>query len=191
MHVAMILGSPRKQGNTATILDAVKQELTKMGHSSERIDVIDFEVNGCLGCNACRTLEERPGCVQKDDAIQLFKKLIASDAVVYGTSLYTYGFPAQMKALIDRQYCLVTGYGTPEFHSWLKGKPSLLMVCFGGPEENNADLIQQVFQREGEFQEWDVRESIIVPACGAPEELGDRVADTARRVVKSLLGSIS
>jgi multimeric flavodoxin WrbA len=57
---------------------------------------------------------DRPGCVQKDDAFSVFERMMAADALIYSSPLYCWDFPAQMKALIDRHFCLVTGYGTSQ-----------------------------------------------------------------------------
>jgi multimeric flavodoxin WrbA len=188
VRVTTILGSPRKQGNTATVLESFEELLTREGHEVDRVNVVDCEVNGCLGCNACQKVSHAPGCIQSDDAIGIFERLIASDAVVYATPLYTYGFTSQLKALIDRECCLVTGYGSPEVVSLLGGKRTALLVTCGGPIEGNADLIQEAFEREGAFQQWDIVGKYVVPSCGAPEDLGDRAVATAARMFRDVVG---
>jgi hypothetical protein len=92
-----------------------------------------------------------------------------------------------MKALIDREYCLVTGYGSPEYRSLLKGKPSALLVTCGGGIEENADLIQTVFDREGEYQGWNIIGKYVVPYCSTPDELGDEARDIARQMARDIL----
>jgi multimeric flavodoxin WrbA len=188
MRVATILGSPKKHGNTAAVLELFEGLLAGRGHEVDRVHVVDYDVNGCLGCNACQKVRHAPGCVQRDDAAGIFERLIASDAVVYATPLYTYGFTSQMKALIDRECCLVTGYGSPDYVSLLGGKRTALLVTCGGPVEGNADLIQEAFEREGAFQQWEIVGKYVVPSCGAPEVLGDRAADTAARMFRDVAG---
>ena len=187
MQVATILGSPRKHGNTAKVLQVFEKLITRQGHQVDRINIVDYKVNGGLGCQACQKVRHGPGCKQKDDAVKIFKRMIASDAVIYATPLYTYGFTAQMKALIDRQNCLVTGSGS-EYTSLLKGKRSALLVTCGGPIEQNADLIQIVFDREGQYQQWDIVGKYIVPSCTTPEVLGDRAMETAKQMVRDIVG---
>ena len=189
MRAATILGSPRKAGNTAQVLESFERLLIRGGHEVDRIDVVDYEVNGCLGCNACQAVQHAPGCVQRDDAARILERLIAADAVVYGTPLYMYGFSAQMKALFDRHYCLVTGYGTPDYVSLLEGKRTALLVTCGGPAEENADLIQVAFEREGAFQRWNIAGLYVVPSCGRPETLGDRATATAERMYEDIAGT--
>ena len=186
MQVTTVLGSPRERGNTATVLGLFEELVAQQGHAVDRIHIVDYEVNGCLGCQACQKANRELACGQQDDAMGIFKRLIASDAVVYATPLYTYGFTAQMKALIDREYCLVTGSGA-EYRSLLKGKRSALLVTCGGGIEGNADLIQTVFDREGEYQEWDIVGKYIVPNCTTPDELGARALDTARQMAIDIM----
>jgi multimeric flavodoxin WrbA len=188
MHVTTVLGSPRKAGNTATVLGLFEELMTRQRHKVDRINVVDYDVRGCLGCQACREVRHKPGCKQQDDAVAIFERLIASDAVIFATPLYTYGFTAQMKALIDRQYCLVTGYGSPEYTSLLQGKRIALLVTCGGPVEENADLIQEAFDREGQYQQWNIVGKYVVPHCGTPDELGDRAIQTAMRMARDTVG---
>jgi multimeric flavodoxin WrbA len=186
VQVTTVLGSPRERGNTATVLGLFEELVAQQGHAVDRIHVVDYQVHGCLGCQVCQKASQELACRQQDDAVEIFKRLIASDAVVYATPLYTYGFTAQMKALIDRQYCLVTGSGA-EYRSLLKGKRSALLVTCGGGIEGNADLIQTVFAREGQYQEWDIVGMYIVPNCTTPDELGARALDTARQMAIDIM----
>jgi multimeric flavodoxin WrbA len=189
MQIITILGSPRPRGNTATVLGLFEDLVAQQGHEVTRIPITDYEVNGCLGCEACQKASQALACRQQDDAVAIFKRMIASDAVVYATPLYTYGFTAQMKALIDREYCLVTGYGSAEFRSQLKGKLSALLVTCGGGIEENADLIQTVFDREGQYQQWNIVGKYVVPYCTTPDELGDEALGTARQMAGDIMHS--
>jgi multimeric flavodoxin WrbA len=188
MEVTTVLGSPRKEGNTAAVLDLFEKLLAQEGHNVDRINIVDHEVKGCLGCQACREVRYEPGCKQQDDAVGILERIIASDAVIYASPLYTYGFTAQMKALIDRQYCLVTGYGSPDYTSLLKGKRTALLVTCGGPVEKNADLIQEAFDREAQYQQWNVVGKYVVPFCTTPDALGDKAIETAKQMTRDIVG---
>lgn len=188
MQVITILGSPRKNGNTAKVLELFERLMTQQGDKVDRINIVDYEVKGCLGCQVCNKVRYEPGCVQQDDAVRIFERIMASDAVIFASPLYTYSFPAQMKALIDRQNCLVTGYGTPECTSLLQGKRTALLVTCGGPVEENADLIQEAFDRESRYQQMDVIGKYVVPFCSTPDALGDKAMETAEQMVRDIVG---
>jgi multimeric flavodoxin WrbA len=104
------------------LLEIKIPELTNLGHEVDRINIIDREVKGCLGCGTCQNKADEPGCVQKDDAVSIFENMMSADAVVYASPLYCWDFSSQMKALIDRHFCLMTGYGSPGYRSLLDGR---------------------------------------------------------------------
>ncbi|OQY43177.1 MAG: NADPH-dependent FMN reductase, partial [Desulfobacteraceae bacterium 4572_87] len=112
MKILTLLGSPKISGNTATVL-SMFEENVKTEHEVERIHITQHKVGGCLGCMKCQAKKDAPGCVQKDDALTIFDKMIHADAIVYASPLYCWSFSSQIKPLIDRHVCLVSGYGTP------------------------------------------------------------------------------
>ncbi len=186
MIVATIMGSPRKRGNTATVLGLFESLLTANGHKVDRINIVDYEIEGCVGCQTCQEERHELGCIQNDDAMEIFKRLMAADAVVYASPLYTYSFPAQMKALVDRQNCLVKAYDTPGCIALLKGKRTALLVTCGGPVEENADLIQAAFERESKYQQMNVVGTYVVPNCTTPVALGNRGIKTAKQMAAEI-----
>ena len=191
MNILTVLGSPRIKSNTAGVLDMVEQELSAThGHMVERIAITAMKVNGCLGCQACQKVKDRPGCVQEDDAVTVFERMIAADAVIYSSPLYCWDFPAQMKALIDRHLCLVTGYGTARHHSLISGKPTALLVTCAGPVKGNADVIQIVFDRVCTFCKTRVVNKTIIPFCTAPEALGEDARAAARKLAGDMDGAL-
>ncbi len=66
MKVTTILGSPKKDGNTAKVL-GLFEEIISQDHEVARIDIATSNIKGCLGCHACQKVPDDPGCVQKDD----------------------------------------------------------------------------------------------------------------------------
>ncbi|MHC4681575.1 MAG: flavodoxin family protein [Planctomycetota bacterium] len=185
MRVVTVLGSPRKNGNTAKVL-GVFEGLIADAHEVDRVNVAACEIKGCLGCRTCQNTPTEPGCVQKDDAVSIFRRMMNADVVLYATPLYCWCFPSQMKALIDRSFCLATGYGTPDYQSLLKGKRTALLVTCGGPVEDNADLIKVVFSRMNSYVQCKVVGSYIVPFCTTPDAIGSQ----AEAIVKKMAGDI-
>lgn len=157
-------------------------------HTVDRVNIIDYKVGGCLGCDACQKVLDAPGCVRRDDAVAIFERMMASDVVAYATPLYCWGFSAQMKALLDRQYCLVTGYGTPHYVSLLAGIRTVLLVTCADRIEQNADLIQVIFDRENAYCQCESVGKYVVPYCTTPDALGDKATKTAENMVRDLLG---
>lgn len=187
MKIVTVLGSPRKKGNTAKVLGLFEDSVTAKGHDIDRINITSYNLKGCLACDKCQSIVDEPGCVQKDDMLSLFNRMMIADAVVYATPLYWWGFTAQIKTLIDRQYCLVKNYDTPEFKSFLKGKREALLVTCADTIENNADLIPVLFQRKCDYTASNAIGKYIVPLCTTPDELGESAKNTAEEMAKDIL----
>jgi multimeric flavodoxin WrbA len=147
MKIITILGSPKRNGHTSEALDMLEKDLVSQGHETERINVIDYTIKGCLGCNACFMKKVKANCIQNDDAMSIFDRITSADTVVYAAPLYSSSFPAQMKPLIDRHYCLVTEPGSANQSSVIENKRVALLITCSRPEENNTDLIQEGFDR--------------------------------------------
>ena len=56
MVTMTILGSPKKKGNTAKALDSF-EELIEKNHVNDRLNLVDYDIRGCLGCGTC---QEKP-----------------------------------------------------------------------------------------------------------------------------------
>lgn len=174
-------------GNTATVL-GIFESLAAPAHQVERINIVKHEVKGCLGCDACFRTLDAPGCVQRDDAVGLFERLMASDVIVYATPLYVWDFTAQMKAFMDRHYCLVKWAGGEVAGALLKGKRAALLVTCGDAAERNADLIQEVFEREMRYVGCRVAGKYIVPNCSSPDKLGEKGKNAAQAMYEEICG---
>ena len=67
MNILMLQGGARKKGNTAHVLALVEEALQKKGHQVNTTYLHGKNLNGCLGCGACKKKPNEIGCVQKDD----------------------------------------------------------------------------------------------------------------------------
>jgi len=187
MKILTILGSPKKNGNTAKVL-SMFEEKVEPDHEVERIHITQYKVGGCLGCYKCQEKKDEPGCVQKDDALMIFDKMIKADAIVYASPLYCWSFSSQLKPLIDRHVCLVSGYGTPDHDSLINGKPVALLVTCAGPIEGNCDAIQGIFRGITDYGKVAAKGNFILPFCTAPDAIGDEGSALAANLAKAITG---
>ena len=188
MHVITILGSAKKKGNTATVLGWSEEELESLGHDVKRIYLNSKTVRGCLGCAKCRENPDEIACVQKDDAIDIMGQMISSDAVLFASPIYFWGFPAQIKALIDRGYSLVTNYHKPGHTSLMKGKRIGLLVTGADPFDQNAEGMFIAFDRIVDFLLAKKSGELYVGGCSVPSELSTNEKEKARELARSLVG---
>ena len=188
MQVTTLLGSAKKKGNTATVLSWVEEEMKSLGHEVERIYLNDKTIKGCLGCSKCKDYPDEIACVQEDDAIGIMKKMVSSDVVLYASPIYFWGFSAQIKALIDRCYSLVTDYHTPDHTSLMREKRIGLLVTGGGPSENNTEGLFTAFNRIADFLLAKKSGELYIGGCTVPDELSESVKEEAITLARSLVG---
>jgi multimeric flavodoxin WrbA len=186
MKIVTVLGSPKKHGNTATVLKQF-EDLAASAHQVERINLADYSIRGCLGCNVCQESLDEPGCVQKDDAMEVIDKMLDADVVIYATPLYIFDFSSQMKALLDRQYCLTKWQDGQIVKRLYTDKHVALLVTCGGSVEEDADLIQILFDRAMAIGGCHVIGKYIVPYCTTPDQMGDKAITTARSMFEDML----
>ena len=101
MNILAINGSPRKGGNTETLLNAMIDGAEEAGATISNVKLRDLDVSPCRACDACKRTGK---CVQKDDMHDLISKMEESDVWILGTPVYWWGPTAQLKAFIDRWY---------------------------------------------------------------------------------------
>ncbi|MBQ8094280.1 MAG: flavodoxin family protein [Clostridia bacterium] len=103
MHVLILNGSPRINGNTRKMVAAFCEGLEAAGHAYDVIDVCRMNIHGCLACEFCHG-KGNGRCAQKDDMEQIYPLLEEADMLVIASPIYYHGLSGQMKCTIDRFY---------------------------------------------------------------------------------------
>jgi multimeric flavodoxin WrbA len=103
MKAIAINGSPRKGGNTETLLRKVLEPLTKAGWDAEFIQLGGKEIRGCRACYECFK-KKNSRCGQKGEEVfdACLEKMIQADAIILGSPTYFTDVSTEMKALLDR-----------------------------------------------------------------------------------------
>jgi multimeric flavodoxin WrbA len=187
MRVMVINGGPRRAGNTTKVLGWLASDLADGGHDVDAVHLADQEIRGCISCFGCKREGTGFNCILKDDGTDLLSRIKAADATVLGAPLYFWEFPAKMKALIDRCFCLAAGYGSDEHRSALDGKALALTVTCGGPMEGNADLIVEAYQRIAAFLRAEpVGELVVTGTTHEPKDLPEDARDKTRAFAEAI-----
>ena len=179
MKITALQGSPRKKGNTAKVLEWVKEELERSGHQFESIYLTSKKVSPCLACAKCKDKPDEIGCVQKDDAIEILEKMAASDVVIFATPLYFWGVSAQLKAIIDRTYSLYVSYHQPDHASLIEGRRLAMLATGAGPYENNAEPIFTAFRKLNNPHKTVNAGELYIGRCTTPDNLDASVREQA------------
>lgn len=99
MHMLIVLGSPRKNGNSETLAKAVAEGLVEEGGGVEFVRLNDLNLRPCQGCGGC---DKTGVCVVKDDMGALYEQVDAADRLLVVSPVYFYALSAQTKIFADR-----------------------------------------------------------------------------------------
>jgi len=100
----VLVGSPRRAGNSAALAAAVQRGAEQEGISATVRFIDDYITSFLRDCRACR----RPdGECSIDDRFRtlFFDDFLPADGVVFCSPFYWYGLSAQVKAFFDRTFC--------------------------------------------------------------------------------------
>ena len=148
MKICDLMGSPRKNGNTAAILEPFCEELRLCGAEVETVWLYDKEIRPCVACRECQKDWTVFGCAQEDGGQELFEKVLACDLLVLATPIYVWYCTPPMKALLDRMvYVMNKYYGEKRGPSLWKGKAVALLETCGYPPEKGSDLFEEGMRR--------------------------------------------
>lgn len=99
MKATCVLGSPKANGNTATILKEVSQIIENSGVETVIFNLGQAQIGFCTGCKIC----DKTGiCIQRDDMDTIIDSIYNSDIVIIASPSYWGDVTGQMKVFIDR-----------------------------------------------------------------------------------------
>jgi multimeric flavodoxin WrbA len=102
MKVLAFNGSPRKDGNTAVLIQTVFNELEKEGIETELFQLSGKKIQGCIACFKCFKNKDRKCSVKKDVVNECIEKMVEADGIILGSPTYFADITPELKALIDR-----------------------------------------------------------------------------------------
>jgi multimeric flavodoxin WrbA len=102
----ILVGSPRREGNSATLAAAVQRGAATSGSpvETEVRFIDDFITSFLRDCRTCR-LPNGECSIQDRFRELFFNSFLTADGVVLCSPVYWYGLSAQMKAFFDRTFC--------------------------------------------------------------------------------------
>lgn len=101
MKTLILNGSPRKNGDTAALLAALR-----LSGEVEIVDAFQTKVSPCLDCRYCRT---HAGCSIKDGMEELYRKIEESDRIILASPIWFGTLPGPLLTPISRAQTLFSG----------------------------------------------------------------------------------
>ena len=105
MNILVLNGSPRKNGNTAAMVDAFIKGAKENGHRITVVPVCQRKIAGCLACEYCHT-KGNGKCIQQDDMQEIYPVLEEAEMIVLASPVYYHSFTGQLQCAINRIYAL-------------------------------------------------------------------------------------
>jgi len=124
--VLVLLGSPRKHGNSSLLAAAIAKGAKAQGARVETVCIQDQKIAACTSCYHCQKKGSK-GCSIRDDMQPLYKKLIAANAWVIASPGYWFSMSAQTKLWMDRLFALPAYAKNP-----FAGKRIAVAMSYGG-----------------------------------------------------------
>jgi len=107
MKIVVITGSPRKNGNSAKLVEAFVDEARKIGHEVTVFNSAFMKISGCCDCRKCYSLGKP--CVIDDDFNTLACAVEEAEGIVLASPMYWSGLTSHIKAVLDRCACFYIG----------------------------------------------------------------------------------
>lgn len=160
--VTILLGSPRKDGNSEQLADSLAKGAEEAGYEVRKVQLAPKMLNGCVDCRKCWSTG-RP-CVQKDDMDSVYPDLEAADVLVFASPVYFYSWSSQIKPVWDR----MLPYFMPDAPRTLADKRAVLLSTAGDNDDSCFAGIKASFKAACNFAKWPI-EGIICAAGMYPK----------------------
>ena len=151
MKVIGLIASPRKEGNTAWIINKILEGSKEQGAETQSWYFNDLDIKPCQSCYGCRQGDLR--CIINDDMQKLYHALEHADALVLGSPTYMGQMSAQAKIFTDRLFAEYHPRFSPHFKERKAAKKLVLVFSQGNPDpglfQSYYDYTKSMFQLLG------------------------------------------
>jgi multimeric flavodoxin WrbA len=161
-EIVIFNGSPRMDGNTATLLNLVARGARDRGAEVHFYTLFKMKFMACQSCFACRMAEN---CAINDEVSAALQKVKTADAVVIGSPIYMMQMTGPVKNLYDRFFPLTGVDWRPRF-----GTKKMVAVYTQGMED--PCLFESYFEYTAAVFPWfgfDLIETIVCTNANDPE----------------------
>ncbi|MDD5676810.1 MAG: flavodoxin family protein [Kiritimatiellae bacterium] len=172
-EILILSGSPRKNGNTAMLVDWFAEGARSKGARVEIVHAafLKYKSSGCTSCRACQKRDEY-ACVINDEARPVLARMAKVDVIVMATPLYFFAASAQIKLVFDRMFSLYkwdNKAGTMQ--TPLKGKTLVLIAS--AFEDVGLDVLRKPFALTAKYTGMQFF-SLLVPNAGVSGEIRNK-----------------
>jgi multimeric flavodoxin WrbA len=189
--ILIIAGSPRKSGNTATVVGWFAEGAETEGATVKIVDAarLKYKTAGCCSCYGCQ-VSQQFRCVILDEATEVVASFTDYDTVVFATPVYFFSLSAQIKMLMDRMFSLFKFCDGKTIHNLQKVNFALIATCGGTLDDSGVELVDQTIKKIVHFI-GKTHKSLLIPSLSTDaeetmkqEDLKAKVADFGKTMAK-------
>jgi multimeric flavodoxin WrbA len=173
-RLLILVGSPRRDGNSATLARAVQRGAEATGALVALRFVDDFISSFLRDCRSCRRPDGE--CSIADRFRDLFfDEYIPAEGVIFCSPIYWYGLSAQTKAFFDRTFCYYAA-SHPDSARVLDGMSRKRVGLVLSSEETYPGASLGIIHQIQEFSRYTKSEFVGV-VCGIGNSRGEIARD--------------
>ncbi|MDR0460068.1 MAG: flavodoxin family protein [Nitrososphaerota archaeon] len=188
MKIIGFIASPRKEGNTAWIINRILEGAKEQGAKVQAVYSSDLDIRPCKGCLGCVQSDK---CGINDDMQGIYNALKQADALVLGSPVYMGQMSGQAKIFTDRLFAHIVPRFSPRFKEAYAGKKLVLVFTQGNP---NPDIFKEYFdytKKMFQMLEFDVKDMQVIAGMRNEPAYERRDLDmTLRRIGASLVSEL-
>lgn len=155
MKIIGFTASPRKEGNTAWIINKILEGAKAQGAETQSWYFSDLTIKPCQSCYGCKQGDRQ--CVIKDDMQDIYDALTHADALVLGSPTYMGQMSAQAKIFTDRLSAQYSPRFSPQFKERKIAQKLVLVFSQGNPDASLFQPYYDYTQKMFELLEFDVK----------------------------------
>lgn len=137
MKVYAVNGSPRKNWNTAMLLEHALSGAASQGAETELIHLYDLAFKGCTSCFACKLKGGKSygKCAMNDGLTPVLEKLATADAFILGSPIYFGTVTGEMRSFMERLLFQYLAYTRPPSSLFTRNVPTAFIYTMNVSEE--------------------------------------------------------
>jgi multimeric flavodoxin WrbA len=157
--IMIIDGGPRKNMNTAIMLEKFAEGAREAGAEVKIVRLYGIDYKGCMSCLACKIKDRASNvCKFKDALTPVLDEIAQADGLVLGSPIYFGDVTGQMRTFLERLAFPWLSYNDYSLTAPKRMPVMLIETMNGTPERNNS-------------QGYGSMEPCIAAALGEPERL--------------------
>ena len=149
MKVIAINGSPRKNWNTARLLNAALEGAQAKGAETKIYNLYELNYKGCQSCFACKRIGSPfyGKCIMRDDLTDVLNEIYEADGLIMGSPIYFGSSSGEFRSFIERFLFPIMAYDT-EKTSLLGRKIVPALIYTMGVKDESIYLTERMITKQ-------------------------------------------